>query len=143
MGHFPHGGVGAKLVDHVGQISKEEKFRGYDHNHLDEDRKKWNNVIYHGGDKPKNIDFSDIANSTTPISMISTSEDKWSAQEDSEWVYRQMMEWRNYTSGYYQPSPHAPREYKMIPGSHFTTYIGKDMSWTDDVISFLDKSLVR
>lgn len=79
MGHFPHGGVGSKLIDHVGQVSREERFQGYDHNQLDEDKKAINNLIFHGANKPKNIDFSDLANSTTPIKMIATSEDKWSA----------------------------------------------------------------
>ena len=57
-------------------------------------------------------------------------QDKWAAPQESEWLYRLVSEWRNYTSGYYEPSPFAPRDFKMLDGSHFTTYIGKDMGYT-------------
>ena len=67
MGHFPHGGVGAKLIDHLGQVSRVESYQNFDYNQLNEEKKQINNIIFNGDVKPHQVDFSDLANSTTPI----------------------------------------------------------------------------
>ena len=36
MGHFPHGGVGDSLLDHIGQIYHQDAFQAYDTNQLRE-----------------------------------------------------------------------------------------------------------
>ena len=34
-------------------------------------------------------------------------------------------------------TPAAPRSFTKMDGSHFSFYIGKDMSWTDSVLDKL------
>jgi len=46
MGHFPHGGVGHNLIDHLGQVFQNGgEFSHFDYNQLLEEKKTVNNMI--------------------------------------------------------------------------------------------------
>lgn len=103
MGHFPHGGVNAKLLDHLGQIYKDDKVAHYDHNILDEDRNKIKNYIrYQGELKPPVINFGEVANSSTPIHFMTMSQDSWADPNDSKYLFDQVRLYANRTSGMFE-----------------------------------------
>ena len=83
MGHFPHGGVSAKLLEFLGQVYRSDKFGYLDRNVLDEDRHKLDNILRYGDVKPPAINFGEVANSSTPIHFFTMSEDQWASSSDS------------------------------------------------------------
>lgn len=140
MGHFPHGGIAIKLLDQLGQIYKAEQVQPYDYNLLDEDKKEINNYIYYRSKKPKSYDFSEVANSTTPIHIFSASEDSWAHPYDTEYLYRLVSEYANQTAGFYHTTPYGPRNITHLDGSHFTFYLGMNDTWTQDVLATMKSS---
>ena len=84
MGHFPHGGVGDSLLDHIGQIYHQDAFQAYDTNQLRETpgntlKEKptgdLDNIIKYGKSQPPQYNFSALAASKVPIHIFAAGED--------------------------------------------------------------------
>mgnify|MGYP001948353996 CR=1 FL=1 len=112
MGHFPHGGVGHALIEHLGQVYQNGgDFRYFDYNQLREDKMKINNEIRYRNKKPPIVDFTQIANSSVPFHMYSANHDQWAHPSDSQWLYRQTSDWANHETGMYETTTAGPRSY--------------------------------
>lgn len=84
MGHFPHGGVGDHLLDHIGQIYHNDSFQAYDTNQLrhtpgntekDKPRGDLDNIIKYGSKMPPEFKFSALTESRIPIHIFSAGHD--------------------------------------------------------------------
>ena len=76
MGHFPHGGVGDHLLDHVGQIYLFDRFQRYDTNILrdtkgNEHKPDLNNYIRYGTKMPPETLFSAVGETEVPVHIFS------------------------------------------------------------------------
>lgn len=96
MGHFPHGGVGDHLLDHIGQIYMEDKFQAYDTNHLrytPGNTKEWRprgdleNVIKYGSQLPPEVNFSAVAETNVPVHIFATDHDQWAHKYDTGYLF--------------------------------------------------------
>ena len=82
MGHFPHGGIGFQLLDHIGQIYRDSTFQAYDMHPMRNEVGCMNfkgadkaNILRYGQTLPPEINFQAVGETNIPIHVFSCSDD--------------------------------------------------------------------
>ena len=72
--------------------------------------------------------------------MVTTKQDAWTTVRDQEYFFQQISYQSNLTSGLYEPNQNVTREMHVIDGSHFSYFIGRNMTYLNEVFGFIEES---
>ena len=85
----------------------------------------------YGQAKPPELDLKRIRNINVPVALIAGKSDMTVSLADARWVRDQLLD-----SDLFNESKTLV-SYKEYEGGHFTFMVGKDMSYTDDILELL------
>jgi pimeloyl-ACP methyl ester carboxylesterase len=115
-GHYP-AGISVKSLEHTLQVYRNKRFAYFDYGSA-------KNMEKYGTKTPPEIDLSKIENAP-PIAMMVGTSDLLGDLKDNEWLKNQLGANVKYFNTY--------------EAGHITFFIGKDVSYMNDVVDVLDQ----
>ena len=102
-----------------------------------------NNVIKFGSKLPPEINFSLLSSCSIPIHIFSAGQDQWADTCDTDYLYKQISQvWSLNTADLtrtYSDSQYERNLHHFPNASHLSFFIGKDMSYIQEVDTILER----